>query len=153
MLCWGQFYHLKTEWCWKFSTASQCSTTNHPFINGDWEWQHNSLPWHIGHKRFLKTPHYKISIYRKTTHTDQHLSYDSHHPQPVECRAICTTLSLPTTAWGMICFQVWYNTKITLSASHICKDADDPWKQDGVDSLWMRQSIRWWNRKVHAWTD
>ena len=59
-LCWRHFYHLKTKWCWKSSTAaSQHSTTNHPFYNGDWEWQHNSLFWHIGHKRFRRTPRYK----------------------------------------------------------------------------------------------
>ena len=32
--------------------------------------------------------HLTTSIYRKTTHTDQHLSYDSHHPQPVECSVV-----------------------------------------------------------------
>ena len=59
-LCWRHFYHLKTKWCRKSSTAaSQHSTTSHPFYNGDWEWQHNSLFWHIGHKRFRRTPRYK----------------------------------------------------------------------------------------------
>ena len=59
-LCWRHFYHLNTKWCRKSSTAaSQHSRTNHPFYNGDWEWQHNSLFWHIGHKRFRRTPHYK----------------------------------------------------------------------------------------------
>ena len=59
-LCWRHFYHLKTKWCRKSSTAaSQHSTTNHLFYNGDWEWQHNSLFWHIGHKRFRRTAHYK----------------------------------------------------------------------------------------------
>ena len=32
--------------------------------------------------------HLTTSIYRKTTHTDQHLSYDSHHPPPVECSVV-----------------------------------------------------------------
>ena len=59
-------------------TASHHSTTNHPFYNGDWEWQHNSLSWHIGHKRFRKTPH-TTSVYQKPKHTDQYLSYDTQH--------------------------------------------------------------------------
>ena len=48
-------------------TASHHSTTNHPFYNRDWEWQHNSLSWHIGHKRFRRTPH-TTSVYQKPTH-------------------------------------------------------------------------------------
>ena len=88
MLCWGQFYHLKTKWCWKFSTVSQCSTTNHLFINGDWEGQHISPPWHIGHKRFLRTPHYK---YLQENY--------SHWSIPV------SWLTPPSTSW-MKCCQV-----------------------------------------------
>ena len=81
-LCWRHFYHLNTKWCRKSSTAaSQHSRTNHPFYNGDWEWQHNSLFWHIGHKRFRRTPHYKCL---QKTYADQYLSYDSHHPQWVK---------------------------------------------------------------------
>ena len=44
--CWQYVYHLKTEWCRRFSRASQHST-------------HNFLSWHIGHKRFRRTPHCK----------------------------------------------------------------------------------------------
>ena len=48
-------------------TASHHSTTNHSFYNGDLEWQHNSLSWHIGHKRIRRTPH-TTSVYQKPTH-------------------------------------------------------------------------------------
>lgn len=58
MLFWQHSYHLKTEWCRRLSTAPQHSATNHPFKNGDWDWQHDSLSRHIGHKRFRTTPHY-----------------------------------------------------------------------------------------------
>ena len=47
-LCWRHFYHVKTKWCRKSSTAaSQHSTTNHPFYNGDWEWQHILTHWSL----------------------------------------------------------------------------------------------------------
>ena len=67
-LCWRHFYHLNTKWCRKSSTAaSQHSRTNHPFYNGDWEWQHNSLFWHM----VIKDSEGRLttSVYRKPTHT------------------------------------------------------------------------------------
>ena len=76
-LCWQHFYHLKTKWCRRFSRASQHST-------------HNS---------FLDTLVIKdlegrltTSVCRKPTHTDQYLSYDSHHPQSVK-RGVVKCLS------------------------------------------------------------
>lgn len=45
--------------------------------------QHHSLSWHVsyyGRRRFT----YTISLYRKPTHTDQYLAYDSHHPHSMK---------------------------------------------------------------------
>ena len=73
---------LKTEWCRRFSTgAFQHSTTNHPFYNGDWKLQYNSFSWHIGHKRFRRTPHYKCL---RKPYAQFSLPYDSHHAQSVK---------------------------------------------------------------------
>ena len=69
--CWQYVYHLKTEWCRRFSRASQHST--HSFSS-------------FLDKLVIRDSEGRLtaSVYRKPTHTDQYLSYDSHHPQSVK---------------------------------------------------------------------
>ena len=70
------------------------------------------------------------SVYRKPTHTDQYLAYDSHHPRSVK-RGIVKCLNERAKGLVARCFQVGDYAKISVSTdqkttkSHLLKHSRD----------------------------
>ena len=81
-LCRRHNHHHGSRKCQRLLTTSQQPAALHPLRHGDRKWQQDRLSRHISHKRTRRR--HTTSVYRKPTHVDQYLEYDSHHPLSVK---------------------------------------------------------------------
>ena len=60
------------------------SATDDPLYCRGWGWQLDTIPFQDTSVTKDSDRYFSISVYRKPTHTDQYLAYDSHHTQSVK---------------------------------------------------------------------